>query len=132
MKLDLSERDVIYILNCININLHYLKYHTQEIKKDISYYYNFDNYYEDYFNLNLLHRRISVKANVEYYNINNFNLFVGQKDYLNSKEKDFKILKNNKNKDINKFNKKVEERKHNKFYMKFFFKRSIDKLKEIV
>ena len=125
MKLDLSERDVIYILNCININLHYLKYHTQEIKKDISYYYNFDNYYEDYFNLNLLHRRISVKANVEYYNINNFNLFVGQKDYLNSKEKDFKILKNNKNKDINKFNKKVEERKHNKFYMKFFFKRSI-------
>lgn len=116
----------------ININLHYLKYHTQEIKKDISYYYNFDNYYEDYFNLNLLHRRISVKANVEYYNINNFNLFVGQKDYLNSKEKDFKILKNNKNKDINKFNKKVEERKHNKFYMKFFFKRSIDKLKEIV
>lgn len=132
MKLDLSERDVIYILNCININLHYLKYHTQEIKKDISYYYNFDNYYEDYFNLNLLHRRISVKANVEYYNINNFNLFVGQKDYLNSKEKDFKILKNNKNKDINKFNKKVEKRKHNKFYMKFFFKRSIDKLKEIV
>ena len=132
MKLDISERDVIYILNCININLHYLKYHTQEIKKDISYYYNFDNYYEDYFNLNLLHRRISVKANVEYYNINNFNLFVGQKDYLNSKEKDFKILKNNKNKDINKFNKKVEERKHNKFYMKFFFKRSIDKLKEIV
>ena len=132
MKLDLSERDVIYILNCININLHYLNYHTQEIKKDISYYYNFDNYYEDYFNLNLLHRRISVKANVEYYNINNFNLFVGQKDYLNSKEKDFKILKNNKNKDINKFNKKVEERKHNKFYMKFFFKRSIDKLKEIV
>lgn len=132
MKLDLSERDVMYILNCININLHYLKYHTQEIKKDISYYYNFDNYYEDYFNLNLLHRRISVKANVEYYNINNFNLFVGQKDYLNSKEKDFKILKNNKNKDINKFNKKVEERKHNKFYMKFFFKRSIDKLKEIV
>lgn len=132
MKLDLSERDVIYILNCININLHYLKYHTQEIKKDISYYYNFDNYYEDYFNLNLLHRRISVKANVEYYNINNYNLFVGQKDYLNTKEKDFKILKNNKNKDINKFNKKVEERKHNKFYMKFFFKRSIDKLKEIV
>lgn len=132
MKLDLSERDVIYILNCININLHYLKYHTQEIKKDISYYYNFDNYYEDYFNLNLLHRRISVKANVEYYNINNYNLFVGQKDYLNTKEKDFKILKNNKNKDINKFNKKVEERKHNKFYMKFFFKRCIDKLKEIV
>lgn len=132
MKLDLSERDVIYILNCININLHYLKYHTQEIKKDISYYYNFDNYYEDYFNLNLLHRRISVKANVEYYNINNYNLFVGQKDYLNTKEKDFKILKNNKNKDINKFNKKVEERKHNKFYMKFFFKRSIDKLRKIV
>lgn len=132
MKLDLSERDVIYILNCININLHYLKYHTQEIKKDISYYYNFDNYYEDYFNLNLLHRRISVKANVEYYNINNYNLFVGQKDYLNTKEKDFKILKNNKNKDINKFNKKVEEIKHNKFYMKFFFKRSIDKLRKIV
>lgn len=111
LKLELSERDVIYILNCININLHYLKYHTQEIKKDISYYYNFDNYYEDYFNLNLLHRRISVKANMEYYNIDNYNLFIEQKDYLNTKEKDFKILKNNKNKDINKFNKNVEERK---------------------
>lgn len=123
---------MLYILNCININLHYLKYHTQEIKKDISYYYNFDNYYEDYFNLNLLYRRISVKANMEYYNVDNYNLFIGQKDYLNTKEKDFKILKNNKNKDINKLNKNVEERKHNKFYIKFLFKRSIDKLKEIV
>lgn len=69
---------------------------------------------------------------MEYYNIDNYNLFIGQKDYLNTKEKDFKILKNNKNKDINKLNKNVEERKHNKFYIKFLFKRSIDKLKEIV
>ena len=35
-----------------------------------------------------------------YYNINNYNLFIGQKDYLNTKEKDFKILKNNKKKKI--------------------------------
>lgn len=132
MQIDLSERDIIHLLNCINICLYYLKYHTEEIKKDLSYYYNFDNYYEDYFNLNLLHRRISVKANMEYYNINNYNLFIGQKDYLETKEKDFKILKNNKKKNINDFNEKIKERKHNKFYIKFFFKRSIDKLKEIV
>lgn len=132
MQIDLSERDIIHLLNCINICLYYLKYHTQEIKKDISYYYNFDNYCEDYFNLNLLHRRISVKANMEYYNINNYNFFIGQKDYLNTKEKDFNILKNNKNKNINDFNENIKERKHNKFYIKFFFKRSIDKLKEIV
>lgn len=132
MQIDLSERDIIHLLNCINICLYYLKYHTEEIKKDLSYYYNFDNYYEDYFNLNLLHRRISVKANMEYYNINNYNFFIGQKDYLNTKEKDFNILKNNKNKNINDFNENIKERKHNKFYIKFFFKRSIDKLKKIV
>lgn len=132
MQIDLNERDIIHLLNCINICLYYLKYHTQEIKKDISYYYNFDNYYEDYFNLNLLHRRISVKANMEYYNINNYNFFIGQKDYLNTKEKDFNILKNNKNKNINDFNENIKERKHNKFYIKFFFKRSIDKLRKIV
>ncbi len=28
-----------------------------------------------------------------HYNINNHNLFIGQKDYLETKEKDFKILK---------------------------------------
>lgn len=132
MQIDLSERDIIHLLNCINICLYYLKYHTEEIKKDLSYYYNFDNYYEDYFNLNLLHRRISVKANMEYYNINNYNLFIGQKDYLETKEKDFKILKNNKKKNINDFNANIKQRKHNNFYIKFFFKRSIDKLKEIV
>lgn len=132
MQIDLSERDIIHLLNCINICLYYLKYHTEDIKKDLSYYYNFDNYCEDYFNLNLLHRRISVKANMEYYNINNYNLFIGQKDYLETKEKDFKILKNNKKKNINYFNEKIKERKHNKFYIKFFFKRSIDKLRKIV
>ena len=58
-----------------------------------------------------------------YYNINNYNLFIGQKDYLNTKEKDFKILKNNKKKNINDFNEKIKERKHNKFYIKFLFKR---------
>ena len=63
---------------------------------------------------------------MEYYNINNYNLFIGQKDYLETKEKDFKILKNNKKKNINNFNEKIKERKHNKFYIKFFFKRSID------
>ena len=59
-----------------------------------------------------------------YYN-NNYNLFIGQKDYLETKEKDFKILKNNKKKNINYFNEKIKERKYNKFYIKFFFKRAL-------
>ena len=50
-------------------------------------------------------------------NINNHNLFIGQKDYLETKEKDFKILKNNKKKNINDFNENIKERKHNKFYI---------------
>lgn len=100
MIIDINERDVIYILNCINTTLFYLKYHNRKIKEEMSYYYNFDNYNEDYSNLNLLHRRISVMANIEYYKVYDYNLFIGQRDYINSKEKDFKILKNNKNKNF--------------------------------
>ncbi len=127
MKIELNECDIINILNCINITTYYMKYHTKEIKQDISYYYNFDNYNEDYFNLNLLHRRISVKANIEYYNEDNSNLFIGQKDYLNTKEKDFKVLKNNKNKIYDKKHNNINKRKNNKFYIKFFFRRGINK-----
>lgn len=132
MKIEINERDIIYILNCINITLIYLKYHTKDEKDEISNYYNFDNYNNDYYLLNLLHRRISTKANMEYYNVENYNLFIGQRDYLNTKEKDFEILKNNKN--IKTTNNLIffDERKHNKFYFKYFFKKSIDKLKRIV
>lgn len=36
-------------------------------------------------------------ANIEYYKVYDYNLLIEQLDHINSKKKDFKILKNNKN-----------------------------------
>ncbi len=36
-------------------------------------------------------------ANIEYYKVYDYNLFIGQRDYINYNEKYYKILKNNKN-----------------------------------
>ena len=116
MNLEISERDVIHILNCINICTHFLKYHTRETKDYIQYYYNFDNYIEDYTNLMLIHRRMSTKANMEYYNVDNYNLFIGQRDYLNTKDKTFKSSTANKNI-------KQNNKRKNNFSLINYFKR---------
>lgn len=57
-----------------------------------------------------------------YYNINNYNLFIGQKDYLETKEKDFKILKNNKKKNINDYNEKSKKENITSFILNFSLK----------
>ncbi len=91
MLINLNERTIIYILNCLNIVLKRL-YNKQIIEE----YFNIDNYFDDYENIKLIHRIISLEANKKIYNIENEIFFEGQKNYLMSKEKDFKFLKNNK------------------------------------
>lgn len=127
MYFELSEKDVVNLLNCINITLRFMKYHTRDEKREISCYYNFDNYEDDFYNLNLLHRRISTKANLEFYNYKYGNYFIGQRDYLSSKEKDFEILKNNKNQIIDNNFKIINNRKHNNFYLLNFLKKVLTK-----
>lgn len=127
MNLELSEKDVINLLNCINITLRFMKYHTRDEKQEISCYYNFDNYEDDFYTLNLLHRRISTKANLEFYNYKYGNFFIGQRDYLSCKEKDFEILKNNKNQKFNNNLKLIDNGKHNKFSFLKFFKKVLTK-----
>ena len=127
MNFELSEKDVINLLNCINITLRFMKYHTVDEKREISCYYNFDNYENDFYNLNLLHRRISTKANLEFYNYKYGNFFIGQRYYLSSKEKDFEILKNNKNQIIDNNLKIINNRKHNNFFLLNFLKKVLTK-----
>ena len=129
MNIDLSERDVIHILNCLNICVHFLKYHTRDEKEFLSYYHNFENYERDYTDLMLIHRRISLTANMDFYKVDNYNLFIGQRDYLKSKDKSFKILKNNKK--IKHYFKPflIDNRKHNDFYFKNFINKVLTNLK---
>ena len=41
-------------------------------------------------------------ANIEYYKVYDYNLLIEQLDHINSKEKDFKVLRNNKSKNFKK------------------------------
>lgn len=136
MNIELSEKQLIYILNSINITLRFMTYHYQitDIKEEVKHYFNFDNYNFDYNNLIDLHRILSLSGNKQFYNIINEVFFKGQKDYLCTKEKDFEILKkleryenlNNKNQNFIKLN-------SCRFKIKFnFFNRNIDKIKKIV
>lgn len=80
--------------------------------------------------LTLIHRLLSIKGNKEYYDIDNV-FFIGQKNYLLTKEKDFEFLKHNKHK-MQKSN-TVEYTKFNYFKSKFyFFRKCVDKFKSVV
>lgn len=132
MEIELSEVQLIYILNSINVTLRFMKYHNSNEKGVISNYFNYHNYDIDYNNLILIHRLLSTLGNKVYYNeINEF--FIGQKNYLIRKEKDFEFLFEKKE-----FNIKVKEEliKPNKifdFKNKFsFFRKSIGKLNKVV
>ena len=89
MEFNFSERDMLYILNCINIVLNYLKYHTREEKQFLDFYFNFNNYDEHYNKLIMLHRILSLNANKYFYEIDD-NFFI---------IRDNNIYKTNKNKD---------------------------------
>lgn len=126
--MELSERDLIYILNCLDITKHYLTYHTLDEKKYLSYYYNFDNYDEDFDSIQNLHRRMSLHFNNELYNLHNEIFFKGQSDYMASKEKDFVLLRE-KNRYCNiKITKKLCDEKIPKNKNFFIFRYLLDKI----
>ena len=96
MQIDLCEKDLIYVLCCLNYTTYKLKFHTLDEKRFLEEYFNFDNYYEDYNNLILIHRNLSLKGNKYFYNIPDDVFFCGQRFYLTSTKKDFKFLKKKK------------------------------------
>lgn len=72
-----------------------MEYHYQiyDIKGEVKKYFNYDNYEQNYNDIRLLHRILSTRGNREIYDITYNLFFKGQADYLCTKEKDFKILK---------------------------------------
>ncbi len=94
MLIELSERNLIYILNSLNFFIRCMEYHYQinDVKEEIKRYINYDNYIDDYDCIKILHILLSSIGNKDFYNIENDTFFKGQKDYLCTKEKDFKIL----------------------------------------
>lgn len=75
MYLYFSENEIIEILKCINITMGFMREHTRDEKKFIQFYFDFNDYYENYDKLLILHRLISLKANKHFYNIDD-NFFI--------------------------------------------------------
>ncbi len=134
MEIKLSEMDLIYILNSLNFFMRCMEYHYQirDVKQEVKRYINYDNYVIDYDNIRILHRFLSTSGNKVLYNITDELFFKGQKDYLCTKEKDFKILKDLQRYQNSNF-KILEKSNLFKFKNKFnFFHKNVDKLKKIV
>lgn len=125
INIELSEKNLIYILNCLNLTLRCMEYHYQiyDVKGEVKRYFNYNNYEEDYNDLRLLHRVLSTKGNSEIYGIYDNLFFKGQADYLCTKEKDFKILldksRYNKIKSDKIFIMELQNKINNKYYYKF-------------
>ncbi len=133
--MEYTERDIIYILNSLNIALHFIEWHDREEKSILKRFFNFNNYAEDYNNIRSLQHRIGLYYNRVIYNIEDEIYFKGQRDYLLSSEKDFDILKD-KSRYLNQINKIIninENDKFNYFINKFrFLKNNVDKNKKVV
>lgn len=130
IEIYLNEKNLIYLLNCINYVLQNYKDDNIFFKKT-----NFNQYYND---LILLHRILSLAGNKSFYNVKDDVFFIGQKYYLSTNEKDFEFLHNDeyikeyKSKQINK-NINNNETKYNYFKSKYYnFKKYLDKLKKVV
>lgn len=95
IDIELSEKNLIYILNCLNLCLRCLEYHNEidDIRNETQRYFNVENYAIDYENIRTLHRILSSKGNKDIYNITDNVFFRGQADYLCSKEKNLKFYK---------------------------------------
>ncbi len=67
MDFELSERQIVYILNALSFYLQVIKWHTPSEKKRIQEF--FDLYREDYDRLIILHRLLSINANIKFYDV---------------------------------------------------------------
>lgn len=129
MEFNFSEKDIIYILNCLSLTLNFMKWHENDTKRCVELYFDYKNYCDDYWNIVTLHRLISIKGNKSIYHINDYEFFKGQEDFmvyknfdfLKDKERYIKIENSNYNekerlikRNKNNFYKKLK----NKFYTK--------------
>lgn len=84
MRVTLFKYEIVLILNCLNYTMYMLTKHDNTIgRRELMNYFDLDNNYnEDYYNLLLLHRRISTLANKYFYKLENNNFFIDQQKYL--------------------------------------------------
>lgn len=133
MDFNLSEKEIVYILNCISITLNFMEWHTYEEKERIKMYFNYENYNVDYYDIQLIHRNISCSANKHFYNIRDSVFFKGQEDFLIDKNFEFLKDKERYSNNVIKFNLEKEEifkNRKNIFFTKL--KKFIDKNKNVV
>lgn len=133
MDFNLSEKEIIYILNCMSITLNFMKWHTYEEKERIKMYFNNENYFENYYDIELMYRTMSCSANKHFYNIRDSVFFKGQEDFMTYKNFEFLKDKERYNNNLIKLNPRKEqvfESRKNIFFTKF--KKFIDKNKNVV
>lgn len=82
MEIFLYENELIYILNCIAYSTMKLNCNCTEIeRKELKIFFDFNNYDDELYNLNLLFQKLGTKGNKEIYSENNNSHFIGFRDY---------------------------------------------------
>lgn len=101
------EWDIIYILNCICLTKDILKNGRTEFFEK---YFKKENYNTYMYDLTLIQKLIGYKANKEIYNYEDFDFFIGQRDYLAMSDGTFKFLTNRSR--LRKIKKEIKIRKN--------------------
>lgn len=83
------EHDVIYILNCISLTKDVLTNCRQEVYE---HYFRKDDYIIYMNDLTVMQKLIGYKANKVFYNFKDYDLFIGQTDYLTIGDRRFNFL----------------------------------------
>ena len=83
------EHDVIYILNCICLTKDILKSGRKEFYE---HYFKKEMFNTYMYDLTLIQRLMGYKANRIFYNFNDYDLFLGQFDYINIGDREFNYL----------------------------------------
>ena len=125
--IELTEKNIVHILNCMSFTLNLLYEHTDKEKLIISRYYDLNNYDEIYDDIRIFHRYLSLLGNSKIYNLSNEVFFEGQKTYMRNKNFDYlkEEISTVEKYEIN----EIKLPKNNIFKIPFKF---IDKFKRIV
>lgn len=107
MYFEFSEKELIYLLNSLTITIRFLKWHNLEERKLLEQYFNFEDYNNEYFLIDLLYKRLSLAGNKYFYNVKDDIYFIGQKNFLISDKKIFRKKKNIFSKIVDKLKKVV-------------------------
>ena len=89
VSFECTERDIVYILNCISITKKLFKNGRCELYNS---YFKEDMINSYMYDLTIMQKLIGYKANRVLYNYNDNDFFIGQSDYLNLCDKDFNHL----------------------------------------